>query len=90
VSLVAPDDPGRHLRSRVLRVEVIGNESLVYLDGPGPAPWIARVAADWPGHTGDQVGVRMRTADVLLFATPTGTRLDVALQADAAGAPHEG
>jgi ABC-type sugar transport system ATPase subunit len=61
--------------SVVHRVERLGNESLVHLDGPLDDPWIARAAADWAGRAGDAVGVRLDRQHTLWFDAGDGRRL---------------
>ena len=61
--------------SRVQRVEQLGNESFVQIDGPVDVPWVVRAPADWPGRAGDTVGVRLDRTSMLWFDSATGARL---------------
>ncbi len=77
VRLVAPGAAEADFESIVRRVEIPGNESLVQIDGPAAAPWVARAAADWAGAPDTRVGVRLDRARWHLFDAATGLRLDV-------------
>ena len=60
-------------RAAALRVEALGSEQRVHLDGPGDAAWVARVS---PAHAiapGDRVSVRVAWARGHLFG-PDGHR----------------
>ena len=59
----------------VHRVERLGNESLVYIDGPTGDPWVARAPADWSGQQGESIGVRLDPGRTLVFDADTGRRL---------------
>ncbi len=59
----------------VHRVERLGNESLVYIEGPTGEPWVVRAPADWNGHPGETLGVRLDPRRTLVFDTATGERL---------------
>ena len=74
LQLVPGDATPVAIRCAVSRVEVLGNEVLVHLAGPGDGRWIARVppgAAPGPGTT---VGASIDPARVHLFS-PGGERL---------------
>jgi ABC-type sugar transport system ATPase subunit len=75
--LVDPDDPHAHVRTRVRRLEPLGSELLVHLDGPdaAPEPWVARVPPDHPVGDGEAVGVRVDGERAHLFDAGTGQRL---------------
>ena len=62
----------------VRRVEVLGNESLVHVDGPGGDPWVARAAAGWHHPPGTRLECGLDPTRVHLFDRATGMRLDVA------------
>ncbi|MFN8061652.1 MAG: ABC transporter ATP-binding protein [Vicinamibacterales bacterium] len=76
--LVPPGDAAAAFRSRVRRVEHMGSEALVDVDGPSNGRWTARVAPDWAGRPGDDVDVGVVGSGLLVFAADTGRRLDVA------------
>jgi hypothetical protein len=59
----------------VRRLEPLGNESLVHLDGPGGRPWVVRAPADVTCAPGECTGVRLDRRRVHLFAGDDGTRL---------------
>ena len=50
-------DPGGDFRATVLRVEMLGSEQLVHLDGPGDAAWVARASPALRVARGDRVSV---------------------------------
>jgi len=75
VALDAPGVAGEVFVSRVQRVEQLGNESFVQIDGPVDVPWVVRAPADWPGRAGDTVGVRLDRTSMLWFDSATGARL---------------
>ncbi len=56
--------------ARVQRLEPLGNELLVYLDGPGDCSWVARVDPEHPCSAGEQVGVRVDRLRLHVFAGP--------------------
>ena len=72
--LGSPGD-GADFDTTVHRVERLGNESLVYLDGPAGDPWIARAPADWSGRAGESIGVWLDPRRTLAFDADTGHRL---------------
>jgi ABC-type sugar transport system ATPase subunit len=74
--LVAPDDSGLDLVTRVRRIEQLGNESLVQVDGPAGDAWTIRASADCSVGPGDAVGLVLDRSRVLLFNADTGARLD--------------
>ena len=76
LSLASPD--GAELLTRVVRVEQLGNEALVHVDGPADVPWVVRAPATVAVAPGAAVGLRVERAAALLF-DDRGTRLDVPL-----------
>ncbi|MCL4846272.1 MAG: ABC transporter ATP-binding protein [Acidobacteria bacterium] len=78
-TLLGPDDPAADFVADVHRVEPLGNESLVHVDGPAGRSWVVRAAADWPGRSGDRVGVRIDRASAHLFDATSERRLEQAL-----------
>ena len=69
----------------VLRVEALGSEQRVHLDGPGDAAWVARVAPALRVAAGDRVGVSVAWERTHLFG-PDGSRVGAAA-GPAAGMP---
>ncbi|NIM51716.1 MAG: sn-glycerol-3-phosphate ABC transporter ATP-binding protein UgpC [Gemmatimonadales bacterium] len=63
------------LRSTVNRLEPLGNELLVYLDGPGERPWVARVNADSRCTPGELIGIRLDRRRIHLFGGEQQKRL---------------
>jgi ABC-type sugar transport system ATPase subunit len=80
LALVSPD--GGDFETRVQRVEQLGNEALVHVDGPAGAPWVVRAPSTVAARSGDTAGVRIDRAAALLFDA-SGTRLDAGLVAEA-------
>ena len=78
-TLLGPDDPAADFIADVHRVEPLGNESLVHVDGPAGRSWVVRAAADWPGRSGDRVGVRIDRDRAHLFDAASERRLEQAL-----------
>ena len=58
----------------VLRVEALGSEQRVHLDGPGEAAWVARAPPSLPVAAGDRVNVFVAWKRTHLFG-PDGGRL---------------
>ena len=78
LSLVDPHGASAHLLRRVRRLEPLGSELLVHVDGVDPgadAPWIARVAPDAEVREGEEVGLRLDGVRTHLFDAGNGTRL---------------
>jgi ABC-type sugar transport system ATPase subunit len=75
LALVAP--AASDLATRVQRVEQLGNEALVHVDGPADLPWVVRAPSTVAARPGETVGLHVDRAAVLLF-DDHGTRLDVA------------
>ena len=71
--LVAPAD----FAATVLRVEALGSEQRVHLDGPGEAGWVARVPPALRVAAGDRVGVSVAWERTHLFG-PDGSRVGAA------------
>ncbi len=63
--------------ARVVRVEVLGSEQRVHLDGPGDAAWIARASPALKVAAGDRVGVSVAWERGHLFG-PDGGRMAAA------------
>jgi len=57
------------------RLEPLGNELLVHLEGPGERRWICRVTPDTECAVGDPIGVRLDRTQIHLFAGADMTRL---------------
>ncbi|UCD23154.1 MAG: ABC transporter ATP-binding protein [Gemmatimonadota bacterium] len=66
----------------VVRLEPLGNEVLVYLDGPASESWVARVNPDHPCAVGDTIGVRLDRSRIHLFAGPNQKRIQTRLDAE--------
>ncbi len=60
-------------RATVLRVEMLGSEQLVHLDGPGDAAWVARASPALRVAPGDRVSVSVAWERSHLFG-PDGRR----------------
>jgi ABC-type sugar transport system ATPase subunit len=65
----------QHFTCTVQRLEPLGNEVLVHLNGPGERCWVARVDPESPCKLGDNVYVSIDRARVHLFAGPEQERL---------------
>ena len=74
-----------HFTTTVLRVEALGSEQRVHLDGPGDAAWVARVPPALRVAAGDRVGVSVAWERAHLFG-PDGSRVEAAPE-PAAGMP---
>ncbi len=70
-----PSESGVHFESAVLRREALGSELLLHLEGPGRAPWVARVGPDHTADVGNAVGVRILPGRAHLFGALDGARL---------------
>ena len=68
-----PSIPPPHFPATVLRVESLGSEQRVHLDGPAGAAWIARTSPTHPVTPGDIVLVSVAWERAHLFG-PDGTR----------------
>ena len=77
------DAPG--FRAGVLRVEALGSEQRVHLDGPGDAAWVARAAPALRVDPGDRVSVSVAWERSHLFG-PDGRREEAAPRP----MPHQG
>ena len=86
VAVVAPDGsadrrggprPPPEFTATVLRVESLGSEQRVHLDGPGDAAWVARAASALPVAAGDRVDVSVAWQRTHLFG-PEGGRISAA------------
>ena len=75
----APPGPGQspEFTSTVLRVEALGSEQRVHLDGPGDAAWVARAPSALRVAAGDGVGVSVAWKRTHLFG-PDGGRVGAA------------
>ena len=62
-------------RTTVLRVEALGSEQRVHLDGPGDAAWVARASPALRVASGDRVSVSVAWERSHLFG-PDGRRLE--------------
>ena len=84
----APPGPGQspEFTSTVLRVEALGSEQRVHLDGPGDAAWVARASSALRVAAGDGVGVFVAWKRTHLFG-PDGGRLGSAPQPGEASQP---
>ena len=67
----------RDFEATVLRVEALGSEQRVHLDGPGDAAWVARVPPALQVAAGDRVGVSVAWERTHLFG-PDGSRVGAA------------
>lgn len=63
------------LASEVRRVEALGSELLVHVDGPDGEAWVARVDAEHPARPGEPVGLRLDPDRAHVFDAATGERL---------------
>ena len=61
----------------MLRVEALGSEQRVHLDGPGDAGWVARAPPALRVAAGDRVGVSVAWERTHLFG-PDGSRAGAA------------
>ncbi|HSM62275.1 MAG TPA: ABC transporter ATP-binding protein [Longimicrobiales bacterium] len=75
VLLAAPDDGAVHRRAPVRRVEALGRELLVHVEGPDHLPWIVRAPADHVVRVDDTVGLCLVTERVHVFDAATGRRI---------------
>jgi len=66
----------------VRRLEPLGNELLVHLNGPGAKSWIARVDPDFSAKAGESVSVSIDRSRVDLFAGEEQKRLTAAAEED--------
>ena len=82
---LALGEPPCDFEARVLRVEALGSEQRVHLDGPGGAGWVARVPPARTVAAGDRVGVSVAWERTHLFG-PDGGRAGAAPR-PAAGKP---
>ena len=69
-----PSPPPPPFPATVLRVESLGSEQRVHLDGPGGAAWIARTSPAHPAAPGDAVHVSAAWERAHLFG-PDGARI---------------
>ncbi len=88
---VRPEDlalggPTPDFAANVVRVEALGSEQLVHLDGPGDAAWVARAPPALDAAAGDRVGVSVAWRRTHLFG-PDGRRAGAA-PAPAPTGPH--
>ena len=79
---VRPEDlavggPTSDFVANVVRVEPLGSEQRVHLDGPGDAAWVARVPPALEVAAGDRVGVSIAWKRTHLFG-PEGDRMGAA------------
>ena len=72
-----PPPPPPHFTATVLRVESLGSELRVHLDGPAGAAWIARTSPAHPVAPGDTVRVSVAWDRTHLFG-PDGRRTGTA------------
>ena len=70
---LALDAPPADFEAAVVRVEVLGSEQRVHLDGPGDAAWVARVPPTLRVAAGDRIGVSLAWGRAHLFG-PDGRR----------------
>ena len=78
--VAAPDpDPNPEFTATALRVESLGSEQRVHLDGPGEAAWVARSRSALPVAAGDRVAVSVAWKRTHLFG-PDGGRIGAAPQ----------
>ncbi len=73
----APETASCDFDATVLRVEALGSEQRVHLDGPGDAGWVARVPPALKVAAGDRVGVSVAWERTHLFG-PDGSRVGAA------------
>jgi len=74
-SLSLDSGPEQGIACPIRRLEPLGNELLVHLDGPGECSWIARADPEFPCSAGETVNVSIDPARVHLFAGPDQKRL---------------
>ena len=67
VRLLGPDDPTAIFTSTVHRLEPLGNETHVHVDGPGRTPWVVRASPDAAPAPGTVVGVTVDMNAVHVF-----------------------
>jgi multiple sugar transport system ATP-binding protein len=75
VVLVRPGSAEAHADAEVRRVEALGSELLVHVDGPDGSPWIVRAPADLDVAPSDRVGLHVATERVHVFDAESGRRL---------------
>lgn len=73
----APETAFCDFDATVLRVEALGSEQRVHLDGPGDGGWVARVPPALRVAAGDRVGVSVAWERTHLFG-PDGSRVGAA------------
>ncbi len=73
----APETASCDFDATVLRVDALGSEQRVHLDGPGEAGWVARVPPALQVAAGDRVGVSVAWERTHLFG-PDGSRVGAA------------
>lgn len=74
---LAVDVPSPDFMAGVVRVEALGSEQRVHLDGPGDAAWVARAPPALEVTGGDRVGVAVEWERSHLFG-PDGKRVGAA------------
>ena len=62
--------------AEIARLELLGNELLVHLNGPANSTWIARVDPEHRCAPRDQVGIKLDRARVHLFSDSNHARLE--------------
>jgi multiple sugar transport system ATP-binding protein len=79
IALVHADAADAHVRRTVRRIEPLGSEVLVHVDGLGEDdetdPWIVRVAPDRAVRPGEVVGLRIDAERAHLFDAADGARI---------------
>jgi multiple sugar transport system ATP-binding protein len=79
IALVRPDAADADVRRTVRRVEPLGSEVLVHVEGIGEDgdadPWIVRVAPDRAVRPGEIVGLRIDAARTHVFDAADGARI---------------
>lgn len=78
LGLLSPDAEGSAFRSAVRRLEPLGSELLVHVEGPAGSLWVARVEPNAGLREGDHVGVAISIAGAHLFAGVGGERVGTA------------
>jgi multiple sugar transport system ATP-binding protein len=70
--------------AQIQRLEPLGNEILVYLDGPVDCTWVARVDPEHQCFAGEQVGVMLDRTRVHIFAGPNNELIESVPSAECA------
>ena len=76
IALLHAESGDRDFGTIIRRLEPLGNEMLVHIDGPDGVSWVARVDPEHECATGDRIGVRIDRSRIHLFAGDDMTRIE--------------